>query len=299
MDAPQPVQPVQRIVPHLRIHTGDHGTVGAARFYSDAFRPLQEAGLELGAQGTRGIQDGVEVTIAGFRILLTDAADAAPDAAEVSPATSFTVNVDPVFFGWSADAGDDTKTAAHSRARAALDTVWDALCEQSPATLMELGDYPFSPRYGWVVDQYGVSWQVMLTDPAGEPRPAIIPSLLFCGPAQNRAGETVDAWLRIFGEAFGDATGAADGTRPGERVPYPEQTGPAAPGAVMFSDACLAGTWVVAMDSGVEQPFTFTDAISYEVICDTPVQAEMLRRELGGGPGTDHAGVGWRPRFAG
>mgnify|MGYP001085877818 CR=1 FL=1 len=29
--------------------------------------------------------------------------------------------------------------------------------------LMELGEYPFSKRYGWIQDQYGVSWQVIHT----------------------------------------------------------------------------------------------------------------------------------------
>lgn len=28
--------------------------------------------------------------------------------------------------------------------------------------LMPLGDYPFSSRYTWVVDRFGVSWQIML-----------------------------------------------------------------------------------------------------------------------------------------
>jgi predicted 3-demethylubiquinone-9 3-methyltransferase (glyoxalase superfamily) len=31
---------------------------------------------------------------------------------------------------------------------------------------MELGEYPFSERYGWTQDRYGLSWQVMFM---GEP----------------------------------------------------------------------------------------------------------------------------------
>lgn len=27
---------------------------------------------------------------------------------------------------------------------------------------MPLGDYPFSPRYTWIADRFGVSWQIML-----------------------------------------------------------------------------------------------------------------------------------------
>ncbi len=28
--------------------------------------------------------------------------------------------------------------------------------------LMELGEYPFSPRYGWEQDRFGISWQLAL-----------------------------------------------------------------------------------------------------------------------------------------
>ena len=29
--------------------------------------------------------------------------------------------------------------------------------------LMELGEYPFSKRYGWLQDKYGLSWQLIYT----------------------------------------------------------------------------------------------------------------------------------------
>jgi predicted 3-demethylubiquinone-9 3-methyltransferase (glyoxalase superfamily) len=29
--------------------------------------------------------------------------------------------------------------------------------------LMELGEYPFSEKYGWVQDRYGLSWQIVPT----------------------------------------------------------------------------------------------------------------------------------------
>jgi predicted 3-demethylubiquinone-9 3-methyltransferase (glyoxalase superfamily) len=207
--------------------------------------------------------------------------------AVMTPATNFTVNFDPLFFGWTREnASEGGASAAHARARAALDTVWDALADGSaadsaqtglaPAALMPLDEYPFSPRYGWIQDCYGVSWQLMLTDPTGEPRPPIMPSYLFGGEAQNRAGEALDTWISVFAEAFGERggrdsrdgavtsaetdAGLATGTGTGTRVDYPEQTGPAPQGAVLFSDLQLAGTWFTAMDSGAEQPFTFTDA---------------------------------------
>ena len=34
-------------------------------------------------------------------------------------------------------------------------------CPKAARRLMELGEYPFSERYGWTQDRYGLSWQVM------------------------------------------------------------------------------------------------------------------------------------------
>ena len=47
------------------------------------------------------------------------------------------------------------------------------------SVLMPLDAYPFSQRYGWVQDKYGIPWQLILTNPDGEMRPGIIPALMF------------------------------------------------------------------------------------------------------------------------
>lgn len=36
------------------------------------------------------------------------------------------------------------------------------------SSLMPLDGYPFSPRYAWVVDRFGVSWQLYLAPGSGE-----------------------------------------------------------------------------------------------------------------------------------
>ena len=40
-----------------------------------------------------------------------------------------------------------------------VDAIWERL-SQGGKVLMELGAYPFSERYGWVQDKYGLSWQI-------------------------------------------------------------------------------------------------------------------------------------------
>ena len=64
-----------------------------------------------------------------------------------------------------------------------VDAIWEKL---SPGgkILMPLDKYPFSERYGWLEDKYGLSWQVIYADPAsGELKQRITPVLTFDIPA--------------------------------------------------------------------------------------------------------------------
>ena len=38
-----------------------------------------------------------------------------------------------------------------------------AALSEGGQVLMPLGDYPFSPKYAWISDRFGVSWQLALT----------------------------------------------------------------------------------------------------------------------------------------
>ncbi len=216
----------------------------------------------------------VDLTIDGYRLVLINAG---PEFSP-NPSISFMLNFDPLLFGGDSDA-----------ARARLDDTWAALSEGG-SILMPIGEYPFAQRYGWVSDRYGVSWQLMLTDPEGDPRPFVIPSLMFSGPAQNRAREAVELYTSLFDEA-GIGTVAE----------YPEKTGPAEAGNIMFSDFRLAGQWFAAMDSGVEQDFSFTPGVSLEVNCRDQAEIDRFWEALSTVPEAevcgwleDRFGVSWQ-----
>ncbi|MFN7991044.1 MAG: VOC family protein [Candidatus Micrarchaeia archaeon] len=57
--------------------------------------------------------------------------------------------------------------------------------------LMELGEYPFSQRYGWVQDRFGLSWQIMFMG-GRKARQKITPTLMFVGDQCGKAEEAMD-----------------------------------------------------------------------------------------------------------
>lgn len=58
--------------------------------------------------------------------------------------------------------------------------------------LMELNEYPFSKLYGWIQDKYGVSWQLILTNPDGDLGKSSTPCLLFVGAVCGKAEEAIN-----------------------------------------------------------------------------------------------------------
>lgn len=180
-----------------------------------------------------------------------------------NPSISFMVNYDP--------SRDD-------KAREHLDAAWARLIDGGSA-LMPLGEYPFSQHYGWVQDRYGVSWQLILTDPAGEPRPFIVPSLLFTGDAYGKAEEAGAFYRSVF-----------DGSEAGQLVKYPEGMEHDRPGTVMFSDFRLGDTWWVAMDSGYDHGFGFNEAISFLVTCRDQAEIDRYWAQLSSVPEAEQCG---------
>ncbi|MGH2813012.1 MAG: VOC family protein, partial [Actinomycetota bacterium] len=70
-----------------------------------------------------------------------------------------------------------------------VDEIWNKLSQGGEA-LMPLDSYPFSERYGWTTDKYGLSWQVMHAGDQ-EITQRITPSLLFVGDVAGKAEEAI------------------------------------------------------------------------------------------------------------
>lgn len=180
-----------------------------------------------------------------------------------TPAISFMVNFDPLFFDGSEE-----------NAKKALDAAWEKLSKKGQVR-MELGEYPFSKHYGWVADEYGVDWQLILTDPDGEKRPAIMPTLLFVTESSDVAMKATDFYMSIFKNSKRGAIAHA----------------PSGQNGVMFTDFMLEGQWFVAMDGSSDMhKFNFNEAISFMVNCEDQEEINYFFEKLSAVPESEQCG---------
>lgn len=248
---------MQKIVPHLWFDTQ---AKEAAEFYASVFPNSNVTSTVTLHNTPSGDCDVVTFTVMGHDFM----AISAGPFFKMNPAVSFMVNFDPLTM---------------DNAEAKLDEIWERLSEGG-VVAMELGEYPFSKKYGWIQDKYGVSWQLILTDPEGEERPAIIPSLLFVTEGCDKAEEATDFYLSIFKNA-----------KRGTIAHYPAGMEPNKEGSVMFTDFQLEGQWFTAMDGSADMHnFAFNEAVSLVVNCDTQEEIDYYWEKLSAVPESEECG---------
>jgi predicted 3-demethylubiquinone-9 3-methyltransferase (glyoxalase superfamily) len=158
-----------------------------------------------------------------------------------------------------------------------VDALFNSLSNGGTA-MMELGAYPFSERYGWVQDRYGVSWQVMFAN--GRPiEQKITPVLMF---TEQQAGRCEDA-IRFYTSVFRNAQ-----ERGFNRYGSGEE--PDKEGTVRFGQFQLEGQQFAAMDSARTHGFTFNEAISLIVHCDTQEDIDYYWDRLSADPKSEQCG---------
>lgn len=247
---------MQKIVPHLWF---DKAALEAAEFYVSVFPHSSITATAVLNDTPGGDSDVVSFQLNGHDFM----AISAGPMFTINSSMSFMVNFDP--------STDDL-------ARQHLDELWERLTEDG-TILMPLGEYPFSKRYGWARDRFGMTWQLILTDPAGEPRPFILPSLMFAGEHTNQAEDAVNFYRQVFRD-----------TELGTVARYTEETGPAHAGSLMFADFMLENQWFAAMDSGTEQSSTFNEAVSLLVNCDDQDEIDYYWEKLSAVPESEQCG---------
>ena len=153
---------------------------------------------------------------------------------------------------------------------------WDMLVEGGKV-LMEFNTYPWATKYGWLQDKYGLSWQLSLSDNHNMGQ-RITPMLMFTQHAAGKAAEAINNYTSIFPDSKVEMT-----------VPYGEGEGDTV-GFIKHSRFTLAHENFMAMDSSAPHQFTFNEALSFIVTCDTQEEIDMYWEKLSKVPAAEQCG---------
>jgi predicted 3-demethylubiquinone-9 3-methyltransferase (glyoxalase superfamily) len=166
-----------------------------------------------------------------------------------------------------------------------VDSLWEQL-SRGGKILMPLASYPFSPRFGWLEDRYGLSWQVMQAErSAGQ---AITPVLMFAGGVCGKTEEAIHFYASVFKDV-------PDIPRPGQTkadvlARYGKSEEPDKEGTVRYAQFTLLGQEFAAMDSARQHSFAFNEAISFMIPCDTQEEIDYLWGKLSAEPKAEQCG---------
>jgi predicted 3-demethylubiquinone-9 3-methyltransferase (glyoxalase superfamily) len=219
--------------------------VGAAEFYQSAFKNAKKLGE---MPGPGGKPMGVTLEIDGCQIILFNGGP----MYRPTPGISFTVSC---------------------KSEEEIDALWKTLTVGGEVR-MGLQEYPWSKKYGWTADKFGVDWQLSFSDRTGP----ITPSLLFAGEQQGKAEEAMKLYTSQFPNSSVNFVARWEA---GELGPN---------GTIKFASFTINGQPFVAMDSGATMPNAFSPGISLFVNCESQDEVDKLWENLSSDGHKDRCG---------
>jgi predicted 3-demethylubiquinone-9 3-methyltransferase (glyoxalase superfamily) len=230
---------MENITPHLWF---DNNAEEAAKFYTSIFKDSRLKNMTTLHNTPSGTVEIITIEVLGQEFTLISAGP----LFKFNPSVSFLVAC-------------STKEE--------VDELWKKLSEGG-AALMDLGEYPFSEKYGWVQDKYGLSWQIMFMGDH-KIKQRIIPTLMFVGTQNGKAEEAINFYSSVFGNS-----------RVGDILRYSKGEEPDKEGAVKHASFMLKDQEFAAMDSAREHNFAFNEAISFMVHCNTQKEIDYYWEKL-------------------
>ena len=158
-----------------------------------------------------------------------------------------------------------------------VDAIWQKLSPGS-TVLMLLGSYPFSERYGWIEDKYGLSWQVIYVGDH-EVQQRIMPALTFVGTVCGKAEEAITLYTSVF-----------PNSKPLFFARYGTGAEPEREGTIQYGTFTLQAMEFGAMDSAHNHRFAFNEAISFVVLCETQAEIDYYWEKLSADPQAEQCG---------
>ncbi len=159
-----------------------------------------------------------------------------------------------------------------------VETLYNKLIDGG-GPLMALGEYPWSKKYGWVADRYGVSWQLYLGENGGA-KEKYVPTLMFTGPNNGKAKEAIGFYTKIFPASNVQGIMEYSGSE-GEQK-----------GNVQHAQFDVYDFTLMCMDSSLDHQFNFTEGISLVVNCKSQEEIDQYWDALTAGGGAESQ-CGW------
>ncbi len=239
----------QKITPHLWF---DKQAREAVDFYISVFPNSKIKGSAVIHDTPSGTVDILTVELAGHEFICMNAGP----LFTFNPSISFRIDC-------------ETKEEAEA--------FWGKL-SVGAMVLMELGTYPFSEKYGWLQDRYGVSWQIMYVGDR-KIKQKITPMLMFIGNQAGRAEEAIKLYTSVF-----------HNSAMGQSMRYGKNEEPDKEGTLKFAAFTLEGQEFAAMDSAHPHKFAFNEAISLLVHCDSQQEIDYFSEKLSADPKAEQCG---------
>ena len=148
-----------------------------------------------------------------------------------------------------------------------LTRIWDAFSKQGTVH-MALDKYPWSEKYGWISDQFGISWQLSLGK-ISDVGQKITPSLLFTGQQYGRADEALTLYTSIFKDYKIDGI-----------LRYTDNELPDQEGKIKHAQFALNDQKFMIMESAAAHNFTFSEGVSLTIHCNTQEDIDYYWEKL-------------------
>lgn len=147
-----------------------------------------------------------------------------------------------------------------------LDRIWSTFSREG-SVMMPLDRYPWSERYGWITDKYGVSWQLALGN-IGDVGQKITPCLLFTGRQYGRVDEAIAFYSSVFKDPKVDGI-----------LRYGANEQPESEGRVKHAQIALNGGKFMLMESAAHN-FAFSEGVSLTIHCETQEEIDHYWAKL-------------------
>lgn len=171
------------------------------------------------------------------------------------------------------DGGPDFKMNPSFSLMVSLDTTEEvdalyAKLAEGGKDLMPLDTYPFSDRYAWVEDRFGLSWQIMLAPDVAKNHKIRV-SLLFAGQYCGQAEQALKDYTTIFQNAA-----------PGHINYYQEGEAQDVRAKVNYAELNVGDQQLVFMDHGFGSDEEFSEAISFLIVAGAQSEVDYYWEKL-------------------